>query len=102
MAAADARRGVLVRDEQLGVSLQSDAYFRRKRHRRILSYYNLRRPTQNASADINRGRLFPDCFPAEATISKPKVVIVGCGFGGLLAAQRLRHAPIDLTVLDRT
>ena len=32
----------------------------------------------------------------------PRVVIVGCGFGGLWAAQGLRRASIDLTVIDRT
>ena len=31
-----------------------------------------------------------------------KVVILGCGFGGLWAAQALRKAPIELTVVDRT
>ena len=30
-----------------------------------------------------------------------RVVIVGGGFGGLYAAQALRHAPVDLTLLDR-
>lgn len=30
------------------------------------------------------------------------VVILGCGFGGLWAAQALRKAPIELTVVDRT
>src|SRR5512134_889130 len=32
----------------------------------------------------------------------PRVVILGCGFGGLWAAQGLRKAPVELTVLDRT
>jgi len=32
----------------------------------------------------------------------PRVVILGCGFGGLFAARALRHAPLDVTVLDRT
>ncbi len=35
-------------------------------------------------------------------MSLPHVVILGCGFGGLWAAQGLRRAPVDLTVLDRT
>jgi len=30
------------------------------------------------------------------------VVIVGCGFGGLFAAQALARAPVRVTVLDRT
>jgi len=31
-----------------------------------------------------------------------KVVILGCGFGGLWAAQGLRKAPVEVTVIDRT
>jgi NADH:ubiquinone reductase (H+-translocating) len=30
-----------------------------------------------------------------------RVVILGGGFGGLYAAQALRHAPVDLTLVDR-
>ena len=30
-----------------------------------------------------------------------RVVIVGCGFGGLFAARALRRADVDVTVLDR-
>lgn len=32
----------------------------------------------------------------------PRVVIIGCGFGGLWAAQGLHKAPVDVTVIDRT
>jgi NADH dehydrogenase len=32
----------------------------------------------------------------------PRVVILGCGFGGLFAARALRRAPVDITVVDRT
>ena len=32
----------------------------------------------------------------------PRVLILGCGFGGLWAAQGLRKAPADVTVIDRT
>src|SRR5438094_2842152 len=35
-------------------------------------------------------------------MSVARVVIVGCGFGGLWAAQALRRAPVELTVIDRT
>jgi len=31
-----------------------------------------------------------------------RVVILGCGFGGLWAAQGLRKAPVEVTVVDRT
>lgn len=33
--------------------------------------------------------------------SRPRVVILGGGFGGLYAAQALKHAPVDVTVIDR-
>ncbi len=31
----------------------------------------------------------------------PQVVIIGAGFGGLEAAQRLSHAPVQITLIDR-
>jgi len=33
--------------------------------------------------------------------ARPRVVIVGGGFGGLTAAQALAHAPVDVIVIDR-
>ena len=39
--------------------------------------------------------------PAAASPSRPRIVIVGGGFGGLQAARALRHAPVDVIVLDR-
>lgn len=33
---------------------------------------------------------------------RPRVVIVGCGFGGLEAARKLQGADVDVTVIDRT
>lgn len=33
--------------------------------------------------------------------SQPRVVIVGCGFGGLRLAQQLRKAPVQVVVIDR-
>src|SRR6201997_2271411 len=32
----------------------------------------------------------------------PLVVIVGGGFGGLAAAKALRHAPVDVLLIDRS
>jgi len=32
----------------------------------------------------------------------PRVVIIGCGFGGLFAAKALARAPVELTIIDRT
>jgi NADH dehydrogenase len=34
--------------------------------------------------------------------NRPSVLILGCGFGGLWAAQALRNAPVEVTVLDST
>ena len=36
-----------------------------------------------------------------SSVDRPRVVIVGCGFGGLAAARALRSAAVDLTVVDR-
>jgi NADH dehydrogenase len=36
------------------------------------------------------------------TADRPHVLILGCGFGGLFAAQALARAPVRVTVLDRT
>jgi NADH dehydrogenase FAD-containing subunit len=38
---------------------------------------------------------------AVAAGSRPRVVIVGAGFGGLAAARALRKAPVQVTVIDR-
>jgi NADH dehydrogenase len=34
--------------------------------------------------------------------NRPRVVVVGAGFGGLAAVRGLRHAPVEVTVVDRT
>ena len=36
------------------------------------------------------------------TPNTPRVVIVGAGFGGLVAAQTLAHYPVAVTLIDRT
>jgi NADH dehydrogenase len=33
---------------------------------------------------------------------RPRVVIIGSGFGGLFAAQRLKNAPVDITLVGKT
>lgn len=38
---------------------------------------------------------------AEAGRMRPRIVIVGAGFGGLSAARALKDAPCDVTVIDR-
>ncbi|HYA25613.1 MAG TPA: FAD-dependent oxidoreductase [Terriglobales bacterium] len=35
------------------------------------------------------------------TNQRAKVIIIGGGFGGLSAAQALKSAPVDVTVIDR-
>ena len=37
-----------------------------------------------------------------ASAATHRVVIVGAGFGGLFAARFLRHAPVEVTLVDRT
>src|SRR5690242_21352968 len=32
---------------------------------------------------------------------RPRVVVVGAGFGGIHAAKALRHLPVDISVIDR-
>ena len=39
---------------------------------------------------------------AEDSRRRRRVVIVGGGFGGLAAAHKLRHADVDVTLVDRT
>ncbi len=41
-------------------------------------------------------------FEDEMDDDLPRVVIVGAGFGGLEAARGLRHAPVRVTVIDRS
>src|SRR5919206_663565 len=38
----------------------------------------------------------------QSSRGRPHVVIIGSGFGGLFAAQRLRNADVDVTVIGRT
>jgi NADH dehydrogenase len=39
--------------------------------------------------------------PPNPSGGRPRIVIVGAGFGGLAAAQALARAPADITVIDR-
>ncbi|MFO0996752.1 MAG: NAD(P)/FAD-dependent oxidoreductase [Alphaproteobacteria bacterium] len=39
--------------------------------------------------------------PSAINTHRPRVVIVGAGFGGLEAAKALKDAPVDLTIIDR-
>jgi len=41
-------------------------------------------------------------LPAAITVSRrPRVLIVGCGFGGLFAARALARSPVEVLVVDR-
>jgi NADH:ubiquinone reductase (H+-translocating) len=40
--------------------------------------------------------------PSNPSTGRPRVVIVGTGFGGLFAAQALRKAPVDITLIGKT
>ena len=48
----------------------------------------------------------PTTAPASSALTvkpgKPRVVIIGCGFGGLEAAKALSHAEVEIVVIDRT
>src|SRR5215470_14484314 len=39
--------------------------------------------------------------PIASTQARPRIVIIGAGFGGLAAAKQLARAPVDVTVIDR-
>jgi NADH dehydrogenase len=39
--------------------------------------------------------------PLSSRTGRPRVVIIGGGFGGLTAARHLRHADVDVTLVDR-
>ena len=36
-----------------------------------------------------------------SSAARPRIVVVGAGFGGLSLARELRKAPVDVLVLDR-
>jgi NADH:ubiquinone reductase (H+-translocating) len=38
---------------------------------------------------------------SHASAARARIVIIGCGFGGLEATKALRHADVDITVVDR-
>jgi NADH dehydrogenase len=40
-------------------------------------------------------------FAASGGRARPRVVVVGAGFGGVTLVRHLRHAPVDVTLVDR-
>src|SRR5205814_25201 len=60
--------------------------------------YSTRRPAcRSTAAPVE---LVTTCIIGR--MSPPRVIIIGCGFGGLWAAQALARARVELTVIDRT
>lgn len=43
---------------------------------------------------------FPPAHSASS--ARPRVIIIGCGFGGLAATRALNGAPVDITLIDRS
>ncbi len=54
------------------------------------------------SAEIGAAQETSVTVPFIGAVDRPRVVIVGAGFGGLECAQRLRSAPAEVVVIDRT
>jgi NADH dehydrogenase len=40
--------------------------------------------------------------PSPGVAQPTRIVVLGCGFGGLFAVRALRDAPVEITVVDRT
>ncbi len=40
-------------------------------------------------------------YVTQRQFTRPHVVIIGGGFGGIKAARTLRNAPVDVTLIDR-
>ena len=59
----------------------------------------VRQEHRSAACTAARSRARTHLSP---TSSRAHVLILGCGFAGLWAAQALRKAPVEVTVLDRT
>src|SRR5690606_11053623 len=60
----------------------------------------LGRSLRSEAAQPVAGSRQSDASPAVPT-NRPRVVIVGAGFGGLEAAKGLASAPVDVVVIDR-
>jgi NADH:ubiquinone reductase (H+-translocating) len=49
---------------------------------------------------VTAGRI-PNGISVDPVASRPRVVIVGCGFGGLSCAKALKHSAVETIVVDR-
>lgn len=59
------------------------------------------RPLKDDSSSDRPCRWDPHNHLLSPAFKRPRIVIVGGGFGGLSAAKRLRHAEADITLIDR-
>src|SRR6266849_2406119 len=59
-------------------------------------------PTTSSALPVRPGLTSASSMSGYDCHMNPRVVIVGCGFGGLWVAQGLRNASVELTVIDRT
>src|SRR6478752_650680 len=51
---------------------------------------------------LSLGSLIVPSHNGPMTSNKPRIVIIGCGFGGLEAARALGETPLDITLVDKT
>jgi len=54
-----------------------------------------------AKAEVRQAASAPGIGPSKGDSSRPRVVIVGAGFGGLEAARALANVDVDITLIDR-
>src|SRR5258708_26315992 len=61
--------------------------------------------SQNTEITIKDSQNLPqniDTNPTQPVAMRPRVVIIGGGFGGLNVARALGNAPVQVTVIDRS
>jgi NADH dehydrogenase len=69
--------------------------------RLVLRFRGRTRPPQDDLSGTTPSFLELDKRVVASTLSRPKIVIIGGGFGGLAVAKHLRHAEADITLIDR-
>ncbi len=82
------------RVERVAVPLSyADELYSLRSHIQMVRAKLLALPAGPAAADIARDM---------TTATLPRVLIIGCGFGGLEAVRALSKAPLEITLIDRT